>query len=293
MPRLPTTTNTAMLILTTLAIILTLLLTAACMGRESKPTPSSEGTDQELVEKIDELNQHIANLQEQLEALGTVERQEQPSTHRVGAQGTREPTATGAKSPIPKGTGICGRSPEIQTVLLEQLGLKSCKAATEEELYRITKLYDLHGFSSEQPVNEIKDGDLAGLVNLKEITLRSGTIRKGAFRGTRIESLRLECGTDIHPDAFEGSKGIKILEYHCAKEWPSLHDSKIEESLLELNISLDDNVAPNAQEIPLQRFTSLIQLGISGADSPGILEIPANWFDGLQNLRTVSDRRLP
>ena len=80
---------------------------------------------------------------------------------------TREiktPKADPAPTPVTiAGPGICGRTPEIQNTLINDLNIASCRAINDAELYRVREI----SFDTES----IKPGDLTGFVNLKTLTI--------------------------------------------------------------------------------------------------------------------------
>ena len=108
----------------------------------------------------------------------------EPGKTKDGTE-TREsitPKADTGPTPVTlAGPGICGRTPEIQNTLINQLGIRSCRAINETELYRVRKI----GFSTES----IKPGDLTGFVNLKTLTISglNEPMTPGVFTG--LESL--------------------------------------------------------------------------------------------------------
>ena len=118
------------------------------------------------------------------------------------------------------GPGICGRTPEIQKTLINQLGIRSCRAINETELYRVRKI----GFSTKS----IKPGDLTGFVNLKTLTISglNEPMTPGVFNGLKsLTSLNIsmnlpeeEKTATFGARAFQGMPELKDLRIHNSSE---------------------------------------------------------------------------
>ena len=78
--------------------------------------------------------------------------------------------------------GICGRTPQVQAAILEQIdGVSDCAAVTEEHLAAIT---DYLGFW-EAGISDLREDDFAGLSSLQQLDLRHNalqTLPAGVFR---------------------------------------------------------------------------------------------------------------
>ena len=129
---------------------------------------------------------------------------------------SKTPKASTGPTPVTlAGPGICGRTPEIQNKLINQLGIRSCRMINDTELYRVREI----DFST----RSIKPGDLTGFVNLKTLTILglNKPITPGVFAG--LESLTslqiLGLNKPITPGVFAGLEsltslhiGIRLLE---------------------------------------------------------------------------------
>ena len=210
---------------------------------------------------------------------------------------TERPTAT-PTSPArfipatPSGPGICGRTPEVQQVLIETLKIASCRLITEHELYRIRELPDIRA-------PELRAGDFAGLVNLYDLEVDTGTVPSGTFAGSRIKHLRI--GGDFEDGAFNGAN-LDSLSIGLA-EGGAFYDRsgslaghrapgrlpELPESLTWLSIRgdlrrLDWQVF---QTLPELEYLSLAhdQERPEGTPAPAIIALPADAFASNPKLR--------
>jgi len=88
-------------------------------------------------------------------------------------------------------SGICGRTPQVQTAILEQIdGVSDCAAVTEEQLAAIRRL----GLQ-QKGISSLLGGDFAGLTSLRRLDLDSNalvTLPSGLFHGlTSLQVLDL------------------------------------------------------------------------------------------------------
>ena len=78
--------------------------------------------------------------------------------------------------------GICGRTPQVQTAILEQIdGVSDCAAVTEEQLAAIRRLA-----LQNKGTSSLLGGDFAGLTSLRRLDLDSNalvTLPSGLFHG--------------------------------------------------------------------------------------------------------------
>ena len=127
---------------------------------------------------------------------------------QLGATPASSTSPPAASAPAPTGSGICGRTPELQRYILDKLRLASCRIVITEELYRIT---ELSTFSWDEPPSP---GDFAGLVNLQGYEVRQSTgsdfkerdfkLPLGTFSGmTGLKTLRVEV-SGWEEGAFQG-----------------------------------------------------------------------------------------
>ena len=125
----------------------------------------------------------------------------EPSKAKNGAKTKESKTPKADPGPKPvtiAGPGICGRTPEIQNTLINDLNIASCRAINDAELYRVREI----SFDTES----IKPGDLTGFVNLKTLKISglNEPMTPGVFTG--LQSL-----TSLHIDMrlLEGKKKKK------------------------------------------------------------------------------------
>ena len=185
---MPITTRKTALFLTMLALALTLMLTAACSpGGGDEPEEDTE-TAEEPEATIIALATRIADMESEIETrdrrIASLESQPTATPEEENSEaGTQEPTTEPGdgpdatmppprrqadpttEGPPPATPGICGRTPQIQEVLLEALTNTLCQNITEHELFRITDLPEI-------VVNEVRTGDFEGLKNVTELTIR-------------------------------------------------------------------------------------------------------------------------
>ena len=87
-------------------------------------------------------------------------------------------------------TGICGRTPEVQERLIEDLKIASCRVINADELYRVRE------FSV--GLRTVAPGDFADMPNLQVLTLNTGEsgLPAGIFEGlTSLETLTINTPT--------------------------------------------------------------------------------------------------
>ena len=124
-----------------------------------------------------------------------------------------DPPAPTATNLSPTFTTICSRTPEVQQAIIMQLAdigpRMSCKAITEEELFRLRTLN-----VKETP---LAPGDLNALPNLRELNLTvKGRIHIKAFSGlTNLETLTIDYTkssvTSLFPGLFKDLNALSRL----------------------------------------------------------------------------------
>lgn len=217
--------------------------------------------------------------------------------------------------PTPNGPGICGRSPEVQRTILENLKINLCQVATEGELFRITTL----GVD----MNTARAGDFQGLVNVKELWASAKNVEPGAFTGLeslkklqltikddgligtgafqglqRLEEMGLEVATNglIEPGAFKGLSNLETLQV-------SLKETSSDEDTFS---TPDFDGMPNLKHITIGWFetktvastpfgslpnleSAEISIGFRDYDEPDGKEfqIPGNMFENNPNLKNI------
>ena len=213
------------------AVIALCLLLTACFGSEPPPTRDSNRTpsqtNEALQAQLQELQTQTADaiLSGSPDANATSTPAAPRSTPRRTAATTPQTETTQAPAallppPTPSGPGICGRTPEVQTTLLDKLKIASCRLITDEELYRIRSLPTI------KPP-DLRQGDFAGLVNLQTLTIEMDrgdrpappTIHSGTFAGLITDRVRIT-NTTIENGAFDNAQ-IKYLSIQLAEGGPS------------------------------------------------------------------------
>ena len=129
------------------------------------------------------------------------------SRHRTVA-----PTLETVVIPTPNGPGICGRSPEVQRTILENLKINLCRVVTQGELFRITTL----GVK----MDAAKAGDFHGLVNLDRFGAEIKDVEPGGFSGMKnLKEMYLTVYTygSIAPGAFQGLNNLEKLTINISK----------------------------------------------------------------------------
>lgn len=186
------------------ATLLTAMLIAVTLGCSAdQPTPSRQG--QELGKTLEAVSQELRALQTQ-EAGRSVNKETtprptrgtaKPSSNRTDKSDGRikEQTPTTVPTPTPTptplvlkvdtGPGICGRSPEVQVAIIKRLEITLCQAITTPELFRVTSL----SINTET----LKAGDLAGMENLRTLSMTVEHIETGAINNlTGIKELSIK-----------------------------------------------------------------------------------------------------
>ena len=113
---------------------------------------------------------------------------------------------------------ICGRTPEIQQLLIEMLHITKCRDITGEELLRVREL-ELR----EMP---LEVGDLDGFINLKRLTLVTRDAPVGLFDDlANLEHLGLGLEIPPSPGLFSALATLKEMELGVRAE---IADDEIE-----------------------------------------------------------------
>ena len=273
------------LLLTTIVAIL-----VACSSSDPTPTRRSGTEEQPVKQTVEALSINIAALETEVAALGEeakslqeTEQLEQgllapePKTARTETTETQAyaPQPTAAAEPTPDrpadrpapGPGICGRSPAVQDAIVHTLRTPLCRLVTTEDLYRITKFWDLmrnqiHGFHTVSP------GDLTGLVNLETLSIPGNEpLQRGALKGAGVGTLDLRA-EQIGPGTFDGLVRIGTLTISEAGEFPNLTAPELKE-LTELRIDFDGPF-PDLKGSELEKLTNLKTLVLTGGLYEGL-----------------------
>ena len=284
-----------------LAAVMALLMSIACSDEAPTPAERPDGSQRELVQRLDRMSGDIAALRQEVE-----ESQRQPAETAPAAATTptatdeapdatatrtptdeaptQAPTPTKAVPPTPSGPGICGRSPEIQKAILESLDLNLCQVATEGELFRIT------GLGNNLSLRTVKAGDFQGLVNIEKLDLDATKVDPNAFAGmTSLKEMDLSVRDEgsIAAGAFQDLPGLKTLTLRIASNGkaepetfrglPSLEtlSLRINEASWDEDTFLTPEIdgTPNLKEITLRWFETK--------------SMASNLFDNLPNLESA------
>ena len=213
---------------------------------------------------------------------------------------TPQPTPPPARVviPTPSGTGICGRSPEVQQAILRALSTSSCRLVSNEELYRITSSYTF---------GTLRSGDLAGLVKLKGLSITGNEpLPPGAFAGASIEQLNVK-EAHLSPGTFNDMISIKSLNitFGESQQIPTLTDpvfAELEQLHLRFNEwrrQPDVSIPPQGNELinlkALKHFSIYANTRpdsekLKPTDLPGTKKpfaIPASLFAANTKLETI------
>ena len=281
-------------ITTTLAVLATVLFTTTACAGESVPAPTTEaptanadpGETGRLASQVQELQDENAAIREELATL-TSASQEQPQRQQAPTMET--PIKPNLK-PDRSIHNICERSPSAQKAILSTLKLNRCSSVDGQELFRIEAI----GVG-----DNLKAGDLNGLVNLKTLNLSAKEPMPASLLEelTNLETLNL--GFDEQPPPTGILNGLTKLETLSISISPDntwdlegilTGGSKLKTITINAeNVhSLRNNVAPskvNIQEGDLDGLQELEEIAIIGAES-----INGDPFAGLESLNYVALR---
>ena len=187
----------------------------------------------------------------------------------VSAGGNSAAAESGPVTPTP---GICGRTQQVQDLILKLTRVSDCAAVTVARLATVTRL-DLNGGS----ITSLKTGDFAGLTAVTLISLgynQLSALPANLFSGlTSLETLYLDGNqlTSLPADTFSGLTALTVL-------------------LLSFNGSLGS--------LPADLFSGLTRLDYLGLQDIGMTTLPAGLFSGLSavthiNIRANAFRSLP
>ena len=210
-------------------------------------------------------------------------------------------------------TGICSRTAEVQTAILDVTGRATCSDVTAADLVAVTSLpvsnysgttldpadfagltgltsLEFGGFSTQ--LTTLPDNAFAGLTALTHLTFDSlstvTTVAEDAFNGlTALESLNLSGNglTTLDADIFDGLTALRILDLSF-NSLESL-DADIFDgltALAEIHLSFNSDMAALDADI----FDGLIALDSLQLGYIGQTTLHADIFDGLTNLEAVA-----
>ena len=280
-----------------LLLVLTLMLTLACSGDDSPAAPDTDRSQQELLERFDQMSNEVRDLREEVKGLQRVDETEQPSPQATELPPTQldqpketiQPVSPTLPPPpeVSSTENICDRSPAAQQALLRNLKISSCKAVTTEEIYRITnKLDPSFGISP-------RAGDFLGLVNVThaEIHIREeadpAEIPANAFYGMeRLKSLIIyvRAETTFRDGAFQGLPSLTVLAIEA--DAPTTMETGSLSGMPSLTALIIDADAPTTMETgSLSAMPSLEKLEMIMI-TPG--HVMAGALRGLPNLEALT-----
>ena len=182
----------------TLTTLVTILFMATACSSEPTPTPSDTEQIATQEKRVNQAEKEINDLQAEVEALtNKVQRlsisqpdyieqpnstQNPPDLETDKRQADTIPAnEENLQTNQPMTGNICNRTPGVQGGLLRALDTRYCQFITKENLFRIQRL----AIGSEQ----LRPGDLAGLPNLKELSL---TLKNPPHEGALANLSNLE-----------------------------------------------------------------------------------------------------
>ena len=143
--------------------------------------------------------------------------------------------------------GICGRTPEVQERLIEDLKIASCRVINADELYRVRKFSV--GFQTVAP------GDFADMPNLRVLGLSTGEsgLPAGIFEGlTGLELLTINTPTSgptepLPHGTFSELSNLKQLSLQTGAGWIQLDPETLAglSNLEVLALGSVDSIAPD------------------------------------------------
>ena len=189
---------------------------------------------------------------------------------------------------LAQGTGICGRTPEVQAKILAALSsIDDCANVTDEDLAGITA--EIWVRLSPQDSQEFKSGDFDGLTAITFLNLLSGNqvteLPEGIFDDLdSLEKLYLFLElSDLPDDIFDGLSNLNTLV--ASSNEISTLPAGVFDGLDELEyLYLDSN---QIQVLPNDLFDGLDNLKSLLLTNNEISELPADSFDELDGLEVL------
>ena len=210
----------------------------------------------------------------------------------IEAKPTAEPTKLPAPTEMPKAireAGICGRTPEVQTVIIDLLHIPSCQVINAAELYRIREL----AIGAES----VKSGDFDDLPNLLELSVGvQEPPATGIFSDlSSLKRLTMRFGNQESPDGellplapgtFEGLSSLGYLELNSSGyRQPQVQISPGVFKGLEQLQGLDIDYLESIPVGSLAELQQLKSLKVAGLES-----VSSGAFHNLQNLEAIELR---
>ena len=236
---------------------------------------------QEVRETLDNLGSKILN--PPTEIIPTGRPSETTTTEPIETPDlTKQPPPTDLPREI-SGSGICGRTPEIQEKLIEMLKIRSCQVINAAELYRVRE------FSAS--AQSLKVGDFDDLPNLLSLSIWLGqekvtTLEPGIFQDLHslnylgINNDANEHTIRLNKDTFKGLNNLKVLDIEYVEHLPEEALDHLQQ-LTGLNISFLKGDIPSRL---LDNMQQLKHLSISYLKG----DIPSRLLDQLHNAESIS-----
>ncbi len=253
----------------TLTTLVTILLMATACASDPPPTPDTRETDRlsRQIQQLQAENEAVRNELATLTAAGA--EQIQPPQGTPTAQPTEQPEEP-EQRPI---HDICDRSPSVQTAILSKLKLNRCSSVTRKELFRIEQL---------QISSDLKDSDLDGLVNLKELSIstKEKPLQVGIFANlVNLEKLSIGLGEEPPPAGILNDLGnLETIKIYISpnKPWDLKGVLTGANKLKTIKINADQGI-DDYGGIPAK-------VNIQGGELSGLQELEAIAITGVESI---------
>jgi len=180
-------------------------------------------------------------------------------------------------------TGICGRTAQVQTAILDEIdGVTECAAVTATHLAGVTETLDLAG----KNITSLQVGDFSGLSNITRLDLDNNalaTLADHAFSGlTNVTRLDLDNNAlvALADHAFSGLTNLTELRLQ-GNALTSVPDNAFGGLARLATLQLQDNELAN---VPVNALSGLTNLQTLLLDNNSLTSVPANAFSGLTKL---------
>ena len=257
----------------TLTALVTILFMATACASELAPTPDTRETDRlsRQIQKLQAENEAVRNELATLTAAGA--EQIQPPQGTPAAAPTAQPTEQPEEPEQRPIHDICDRSPSVQTAILSKLKLNRCSSVTGKELFRIEQL---------KISSDLKDSDLDGLVNLKELSIstKEKPLPVGIFANlVNLEKLSIGLGEEPPPAGILNDLGnLETIKIHISpnKPWDLKGVLTGANKLKTIKINADQGIIDYGG-IPAK-------VNIQGGDLSGLQELEATAITGVESI---------
>ena len=249
----------------------------------------AENKVQEVKESLENLGSKILNPPTEIIPTG---QPDVPATTRPVE--TPDPTKQPPPTALPReisGSGICGRTPEIQEKLIEMLQIRSCQVINAAELYRVRE------FSAS--AQSLKVGDLNDLPNLISLSIwldqeKVNTLEPGIFQDLHsLNSLKINSDyphtVRLNKDTFKGLSNLTVLDIEYIEHLP---DEALDhmQKLIKVNIT---NLKGDIPSRLLDQLHNVESISISGypGENSNPRTLPTDFLKNLPKLRRVGISR--